>query len=51
VARDKSQVATKTLPNGKTVTNHGQAVRIVARSDAGKTKAAGAKSSGGHGDH
>jgi type IV secretory pathway VirB10-like protein len=39
VARDKTQVATKTLANGKTVTNHGQAVSAVAKSDAGKNGA------------
>ncbi len=34
VAQDQSLVATKTLTNGKTVTNHGQAVALVARSGA-----------------
>lgn len=32
VARDKDATATKTLGNGKTVTNHGMAVSAVARS-------------------
>ena len=36
VAQDKGAVGTKTLANGKTITNHGQAVSTVARSDAGK---------------
>ena len=40
VAEDQTLVATKTLPNGKTVTNHGQAVAIVARSNSGSARAA-----------
>lgn len=32
VARDKDAVATKVLPNGKKVTNHGQAVSAAAHS-------------------
>jgi len=40
VAQDQTLVATKTLPNGKTVTNHGQAVAIVARSNSGSARAA-----------
>lgn len=36
VARDKSAVATWINPAGKQITNHGQAVRLVAQSDAGK---------------
>lgn len=35
VARDKDAVGTKTLANGKTVTNHGMAVSAVARAKAG----------------
>jgi hypothetical protein len=40
VAQDQTLVATKTFPSGKTVTNHGQAVAIVARSNSGSARAA-----------
>ncbi|HEX5642762.1 MAG TPA: hypothetical protein VFZ86_10575 [Thermoleophilia bacterium] len=35
VARDKDAVGSKTLANGKTITNHGMAVSAVARAKAG----------------
>jgi hypothetical protein len=45
VARDKDAVGSRTLANGKTITNHGMAVSAVARAKAG----GGNGHSGGHG--
>ena len=53
VARDKAAVATKTLPSGKTITNHGMAVSAVARANAGTPAQAGDGGAGhgnGHGN-
>lgn len=45
VAKDKDAVGSKTLANGKTITNHGMAVSAVAHAKAG----GGNGHSGGHG--
>lgn len=46
VARDKEAVGTKTLRNGKTVTNHGMAVSAAAHTKAGTSTEAVTKANG-----
>ncbi|MFA4965645.1 MAG: hypothetical protein WC709_08440 [Thermoleophilia bacterium] len=50
VAGDPGAVGEKALANGKTITNHGQAVSAVARSGAGKPGAAGGATGEGSGE-
>jgi hypothetical protein len=46
VARDKEAMGTKVLPNGKTVTNHGMAVREAAHNKAAAPMKSGATGKG-----